>query len=230
MRGLITGASRGLGLEIAREISKTHHELILIARNMERLRSLQLESNVIPYSVDLSKDITEFLSNTDFGHVDTFIHCAGVTHDDLLIKTKLKDIQSTFQTNLISAIQLSQKLIKSMIRSKKGNIIFISSCVGLRGNSGQAVYSASKAGIYGLTKSLAKELGPRGIRVNAISPGFFDTDMTSNLSLEKKRDYCSKIILGRLGNPKEMCSAVKYLLDSTYVTGQIIEVDGGLQM
>lgn len=230
MRGLITGASRGLGLEIARELSKTHSELVLIGRHIDTLRSLQLETNVIPYAVDLSRDITDFLTSTDFGHIDTFVHCAGVTLDNLLIKTKLQDIQDTFQTNLISAMQLSQKLVKSMIRARKGNIIFISSCVGSRGNSGQAVYSASKAGIHGLTMSLAKELGPRGIRVNAISPGFFDTDMTAHISKEKKLDYCSKISLGRLGNPKEICSAVKYLLDSSYVTGQIIQVDGGLQM
>jgi NAD(P)-dependent dehydrogenase (short-subunit alcohol dehydrogenase family) len=230
MRGLVTGASRGLGLEIAKELSKTHSELVLIARDSQRLKSVQLASNVIPYAVDLSKDITQFLKNNDLGHIDTFVHCAGIAHDNLLIKTKLQDIQDTLQTNLISAMQISQTVLKKMIRAKKGNIIFISSCLGLRGNAGQAVYSASKAAIYGLTKSLAKEVGPRGIRVNAISPGFFDTDMTAILSEEKRSDYTSKIVLGRIGNPKEICPAIRYLLDSTYVTGQIIEVDGGLQM
>jgi 3-oxoacyl-[acyl-carrier protein] reductase len=230
MRGLVTGASRGLGLEVAKELSKTHSELVLIARNSERLKSVHLDSKVIPYAVDLSKDITEFLSNTDLGKIDTFVHCAGVAHDSLLINAKLHDIQATFQTNLISAMQISQTVIKKMIRAKKGNIIFISSCIGLRGNAGQVVYSASKAAIYGLTKSLAKEVGPRGIRVNAISPGFFDTDMTAMLSEEKRHDYASKTILGRIGDPKEICPAIRYFLDSSYVTGQIIEVDGGLQI
>jgi NAD(P)-dependent dehydrogenase (short-subunit alcohol dehydrogenase family) len=229
MRGLVTGASRGLGLEIARQLSETHSELILISRNAERLRSIKLKSKIIPYAVDLSRDITDFLHDHEFGHVDTFVHCAGITYDNLLLKSKFQDIQSVFQTNLISGIQLSQKLVRNMIKMKKGNIIFISSCVGLKGNAGQAVYSASKAGIYGLTRSLAKELGPKGIRVNAISPGVFETDMTSHLSQEKKREYISKTSLGRLGDPREIRPAVQYLLDSTFVTGQVIEVDGGLQ-
>ena len=161
-----------------------------------------------------------------FGRIDVLVNNAGITRDGLFMRMSAENWDAVINTNLSSAFYVSQPVVKVMMKQRSGAIVNMSSVVGVSGNAGQANYSAAKAGLIGLTKTLAKELGSRGIRVNAIAPGFINTDMTKDLDTSKFTDF---IPLKRLGEPEDIAKAVKFLaVDADYVTGQVLEVDGGL--
>ncbi|CAG8597844.1 1439_t:CDS:2, partial [Ambispora leptoticha] len=165
-----------------------------------------------------------------FGRVDYLINVAGISHDNLLIQVKDNEIDEIINTNLVGTILVSRNIAKVMLRQNKGCIINISSVIGLYGNSGQSVYSASKAGIIGFSKSLAKELARKNIRVNVIAPGYIDTDMTSGLPPKTKDEILSRTLLNRIGDVKDVAHAAMYLATANFVTGQTLIVDGGLSI
>ena len=165
-----------------------------------------------------------------FGSVDILVNNAGITRDGLVLRMELTDWQRVLDTNLTGAFLTSKAAARFMVRQRSGRIINISSVVGIMGNAGQANYAASKAGLIGLTKSLAKELSSRGITCNAVAPGFIDAGMAADLPQEVKNSYLSAIPLGRAGTPDQVAQAVCFLAGADYITGQVIRVDGGMNM
>jgi len=162
------------------------------------------------------------------GDVDVLVNAAGIVLSKLLTQTTESEIDSVLRTNLYGTIFATQAVIPTMIKQKRGCIINIGSVIGGEGNRGQAVYCASKAALIGFTKSMAKELGGKGVRMNLLSPGYFDTEMTQTMSLEQKQAAITSIVLRRMGNPAELIPAVRFLIDCGYMTGQEVIVDGGL--
>lgn len=163
--------------------------------------------------------------------IDYLVNAAGISRDGLLIQMKEEDLLNTMNTNLLGTMRVSQHVVKAMLRKRKGGcIINISSVIGLHGNVGQSVYAASKAGIIGFTKSLAKEVGPSKIRVNAIAPGFIETDMTKDMSADKKQRILESIPLGRFGNVQDISLAALFIAQSEYLHGQVLTIDGGFMV
>ena len=222
---LITGASKGIGNYIAKSLSSSH-DLILLGRN---IKSLHFDfPNAQIHSLDLSRDISKELNSLSKDPIHTFIHSAGLNLNSLLIRSNPIDIHSLFQVNVYSAMNICKHILPGMIKNESGCIILLSSVIGIKGNTGQSVYGASKAALIGFVKSLAREVGSRGIRVNCIAPGFIDIGMTSSLSRQLKSNYLSQIPLQRFGEAKDVLASVEYLLNASYVTGQTLIVDGGL--
>ncbi|KAJ3171670.1 hypothetical protein HDU88_007750 [Geranomyces variabilis] len=240
---VITGGSRGIGLAVARAFLPTHR-IVLVARTPAHLdtasasltaslnRSDAAFSDRVRCLVADLSSITAAKNAGDviaMGDTEVLVNSAGVATDAPLIVSNLDHIQGVLDTNLTATIMVTRAVAKSMVRRKKGGcIINISSVAGIKGNSGQSVYSASKAGVIGFTKSLSRELGSRGIRVNAIAPGYVDTDMTSSITLDKRAEYVAATPLGRFGTPEEIGHAALFLSQATYMTGQCLVVDGGL--
>ena len=168
----------------------------------------------------------------EFGRIDVLVNNAGITRDGLIMRMKKEDFESVIDTNLTGTFNMTRNIVPFMIKQKNGRIINLSSVVGITGNAGQTNYSASKAGVIGFTKSLAKEVASRNILVNAIAPGFIETDMTKVLSDNVKEAILNQIPLKRMGEAKEVAKLVKFLVsdDSKYITGQVINVDGGMVM
>ena len=168
----------------------------------------------------------------EFGRIDVLVNNAGITRDGLIMRMKKEDFESVIDTNLTGTFNMTRNVVPFMIKQKNGRIINLSSVVGITGNAGQTNYSASKAGVIGFTKSLAKEVASRNILVNAIAPGFIETDMTKVLSDNVKEAILNQIPLKRMGEAKEVAKLVKFLVsdDSKYITGQVINVDGGMVM
>ena len=233
---LVTGASRGIGKACAIELAKAGYDVaVSYAGNEEAANKTVAELkdlgiNAKAYKFDVSdkeacaKAVEEVLA--DFGKLDVLVNNAGITRDGLFMRMSAENWEAVINTNLSSAFYMTSPAIKTMIKQRSGCIINMSSIVGVMGNAGQANYSAAKAGLIGFTKSLAKELGSRNIRVNAIAPGFIQTDMTKDLDTEKIAEH---IPLKRLGQPEDIAKAVKFLAeDAPYITGQVIGVDGGL--
>ncbi len=233
---LVTGASRGIGKACAIELAKAGYDVaVSYAGNEEAANKTVAELkdlgvNAKAYKFDVSdkdacaKAVEEVLS--DFGKLDVLVNNAGITRDGLFMRMSADNWEAVINTNLNSAFYMTSPVIKTMIKQRSGCIINMSSIVGVMGNAGQANYSAAKAGLIGFTKSLAKELGSRNIRVNAIAPGFIQTDMTKDLDTEKIAEH---IPLKRLGQPEDIAKTVKFLAeDAPYITGQVIGVDGGL--
>lgn len=233
---LITGASRGIGKACAIELAKAGYDIaVSYAGNEEaanqtvkELTDIGVKAKSYKFNVAdkeaCSKAVEEVLN--DFGKLDVLVNNAGITRDGLFMRMNADNWEAVINTNLNSAFYMTNSVIKTMIKQRYGCIINMSSIVGLMGNAGQANYSAAKAGLIGLTKSLAKELGSRNIRVNAIAPGFIQTDMTKDLDTEKITEH---IPLKRLGLPEDIAKTVKFLaVDASYITGQVIGVDGGL--
>jgi NAD(P)-dependent dehydrogenase (short-subunit alcohol dehydrogenase family) len=233
---IITGASSGIGLETAKLLSKNGYYTILISRNEEKLNAIPV-SNSIKIPFDLAK-LEAYPSL--FDQINTYekkiglkcgvlVNNCGISGNSLLASMKMDEIHRLISINLQSYILMSQHVSKGMISAREGAIINISSVVGaIIGNSGQTVYGASKAGVVGFTKSLAKELGRKGIRVNSVCPGFIDTKMTRSLTEAKRNDYIKSIPLNRFGSTNEVAETIFYLINAKYITGQSIVIDGGL--
>lgn len=239
---LITGATRGIGKQIALELASQGYNIALNYRKQnEELEALKKEiesQNVKCLTVygDVSnyEDVENFIKEIikEFGKIDVLVNNAGITKDMLLMRMKKEDFESVIDVNLIGTFNVTKNVIPYMMKARNGKIVNISSVVGISGNAGQTNYSASKAGIIGFTKSLAKEVASRNINVNAIAPGFIKTDMTDVLKDEVKEEISKTIPLKRMGEAKDVANLVKFLVseESNYITGQVINVDGGMLM
>ena len=234
---LVTGASRGIGRAIALELAKCGYDLALnyagnteaAQKTLEDVKAYGVDAQIYKFDVSNMQEVEENISKIfeKFQRIDVLVNNAGITRDDLFIRMTQEKWEAVINTNLNSAFYVTKPVSKIMMKQRSGAIINTTSVVGLYGNAGQANYSAAKAGLIGFTKSLAKELGSRGIRVNAVAHGFIETDMTKDLP---NIDEMLKLIpLKRLGTPEDIAKAVKFLaLDAQYMTGQVLEVDGGM--
>lgn len=238
---LITGGSRGIGREIALTFADEGAHLALCARSAENLEKIGGEirakgKKCLSLCVDVQNaaEVEEAVKKTldTYGRVDILVNNAGVTKDNLIARMSEEEWDSVLSVNLRGVFLFTKAVSKPMIRQRKGKIINISSVVGMTGNMGQANYAASKAGIIGFTKSIAKELARRNILVNAVAPGFIETEMTQQLPDDAKASVLQEIPLGRFGSAKEVADAVLFLASdySNYITGHVLVVDGGLVM
>ncbi len=239
---LITGATRGIGREIALTLAEEGYNIALNYRKaneeLETLRKEIEEKGVKCLAVcgdvsnfeEVEKFVKEIIS--EFGRIDVLVNNAGITKDMLLMRMKKEDFESVVDVNLVGTFNVTKNVISYMMKARSGRIVNISSVVGISGNAGQTNYSASKAGIIGFTKSLAKEVASRNINVNAVAPGFIETNMTEVLKEEIKEEIAKSIPLKRMGKAKDVANLVKFLVseDSSYITGQVINVDGGMLM
>jgi 3-oxoacyl-[acyl-carrier protein] reductase len=239
---IVTGAGRGIGHAIAVRLASEGANVACVSRSEKNAKRTADELNAAradaakPYAVDVADHIAvqkigaQILEH--FGKVDILVNNAGVIRDAMVMRMSIEDWETVINTNLRSAFSLTQAITRSMVKQRSGRIINISSVVGLIGNAGQTNYAASKAGLIGFTKSLARELAGRQITVNAIAPGFITTDMTAGLSDEIKKTIQDKIPLGKTGTPEDIASAVAFLAsaEASYITGQVLCVDGGIVM
>jgi 3-oxoacyl-[acyl-carrier protein] reductase len=236
---LVTGASRGIGQAIALTLGKAGATVIGTATSKEganKISKIFTENNILGKGMRLNvtdnEQITDLLKNitADYGSVDILINNAGITRDNILVRMKEEEWDDIINTNLSSVYKMSKAVLRGMIKKKSGRIISITSVVGATGNAGQSNYAAAKAGIMGFTKSLAREVGVRGITVNAIAPGFIKTDMTDALSDEQKEALASQIPLARLGTVDEIAQSVLFLAgeSGSYITAQTLHINGGM--
>ncbi|MCR6515471.1 3-oxoacyl-[acyl-carrier-protein] reductase [Clostridium sp. LY3-2] len=239
---VVTGASRGIGRAIAKRLAKAGSNIVLNYRSSEKeaseLKSELEDMNVevLVYKCDIQNinEVSEMLkaAKEKFGKIDIMVNNAGITKDTLLLRMKQEDFDSVIDVNLKGVFNCLKEITPIMVRQKGGKIINLSSVIGLIGNAGQVNYAASKAGVIGMTKSLAKEVGSRGITVNAVAPGFIQTDMTNDLNDKYKDEIKKNIPLRRLGEAEDVANLVAFLAseESSYITGQVINVDGGMVM
>lgn len=239
---IVTGAGRGIGHAIALRLASEGARVASVSRSEANAQQTATEINAArpdaarAYAVDVAdhaavqQTVARILE--DFGRVDILVNNAGVTRDGLSMRMSLEDWETVIDTNLKGAFSFTQAIMRPMIKQRSGRIINISSVAGLTGNAGQANYAASKAGLIGLTKSLARELASRGITVNAVAPGFIVTDMTGVLSDQVKEAVLAKIPLGKFGEGEDIAAAVAFLAapEAKYITGQVLTVDGGMVM
>ncbi len=239
---LITGATRGIGKQIAITLAKQGYNIALNYRKEnEELENTKKEIEEIGVQVLAVKgDVANFENCENFvkqvierfGQIDVLVNNAGITKDMLLMRMKKEDFEQVIDTNLVGTFNVTKNVVPYMMKARSGKIINISSVVGISGNAGQTNYSASKAGIIGFTKSLAKEIASRNILVNAVAPGFIETNMTDVLKDDVKQEIAKNIPLKRMGTAQDVANVVKFLAsdDSSYITGQVINVDGGMLM
>lgn len=234
---LITGGTRGIGLAVAKAFARSHAHVIISGRNpapaaLAELQALGTQAHFVAMDIaDESQVLAAFEQIQALtGGVDILVNNAGISKDFLLMRSKVSDWQEVIQVNLIGTLACSRAAIKGMVKKQWGRIINISSIIGLIGNPGQSVYATTKAGLIGMTKSLAKELGSRNITVNAIAPGFISTEMTAKLSDSVIDNYLKNIPLGRLGTPEDVAPLVAFLATDAagYITGQVISINGGM--
>jgi len=236
---LVTGASRGIGKAIALTLGAAGATIIGTATSDEGATNISKifhENNILGKGMRLNVTDNEQISdllkniNTDYGSVDILVNNAGITRDNILVRMKKDEWDDIINTNLSSVFKMSKAVLRGMMKKKAGRIISITSVVGSMGNSGQANYAAAKAGIMGFTKSLAREVGSRGITVNTVAPGFIQTDMTDVLPDEQKKTLASQIPMARLGTVDEIAQTVLFLVgeSGSYITAQTIHVNGGM--
>ena len=239
---IVTGSGRGIGHAIALRLAQEGARVASVSRSEENAKKTADEINSAradmakAYAVDVADHSAVQKIGAqifdDFGRFDVLVNNAGVTRDGLSMRMSVEDWDTVIDTNLKGAFNFSQAVMRSMIKQRSGRIINISSVSELTGNAGQANYAASKAGLIGLTKTLARELASRSITVNAVAPGFVVTDMTGALSEEVKQSIMAKIPLAKLGQPEDIAAAVAFLAspEANYITGQVLTVDGGMVM
>ena len=222
---LITGAGRGIGRAIAVALAKEGAQVIINYNGSEK-KALEVKQ-LIEEQGGMIRDVV-----AEFGHLDILVNNAGITRDGLIMKMKEEDFDAVLNINLKGTFNTIRHSARQMLKQRSGKIINISSVSGILGNPGQANYAASKAGVIGLTKTMARELGSRGITVNAIAPGFVDTEMTEVLGDSVKEAACRQIILGRFGKPEDIANTAVFLASekADYITGQVISVDGGMNV
>ena len=237
---LVTGGSRGIGKEIALGLAQKGINIAITYNSNESLAEAVVEeikqngvkAVAIKGNSAIEEDVTNIVAKVEeeLGTIDILVNNAGITKDNLIIRMKSEDWDDVLNVNLKGGFLTKKAVVRGMMKKKYGKIINISSVVGVTGNAGQGNYSASKAGVIGFTKSMAKELASRGIRVNAVAPGFIKTDMTDVLKDEVKEELLKSIPLGSLGLPKDIANAVVFLAseESDYITGQVINVNGGM--
>ncbi|MGO3732883.1 MAG: 3-oxoacyl-[acyl-carrier-protein] reductase [Vagococcus sp.] len=235
---VITGSSRGIGRELAIRFAKEGANIVLNGRKniddmfMKELETFGIKTHVVIGDIQNKVEADRLLKEAKhvFGSVDVLINNAGITRDGLIMRMSEEDFDAVINVNLKGTFNTIKAASGMMLKQRSGTIINLSSVVGLTGNAGQANYAASKAGVIGLTKSVAKELASRGITCNAIAPGFIETDMTDVLSDKVKELTIAQIPLKRLGQPSDIADTAVFLATQTYITGQIITVDGGMVM
>ncbi|MBW8907080.1 MAG: 3-oxoacyl-ACP reductase FabG [Betaproteobacteria bacterium] len=229
---LVTGASRGIGHAIARELGRQDAKVIGTATSAEGAAKVPGIGKVLNVRDTAQMDALVAEIDKEHGAIAILVNNAGVTRDNLALRMKDADWDEVMETNLRAVFRLSRAVMRGMMKARWGRIINITSVVGVAGNAGQANYAAAKAGVLGMTKSLARELGARNITVNCVAPGFIDTDMTRALSEEQRAALLTQIPLGRLGEAAEVAAAVAYLASPAagYVTGNCLHVNGGMYM
>jgi len=236
---LVTGATRGIGRAIALTLGAAGATVVGTATSKAgagNISKMFVDNKISGKGIILDVTDNDLISNLiesinkDFGSVDILVNNAGITRDNILLRMKEDEWEDIINTNLSSIFKMSKTVLKGMIKKRSGRIISITSVVGVMGNAGQSNYSAAKAGIIGFTKSLAREVGVRGITVNTIAPGFIETDMTDSLPDEQKDALASQIPMGRLGTTDEVAQAVLFLASDSgsYITGQTLHVNGGM--
>ena len=236
---LVTGATRGIGKAIALTLGNSGAIVIGTATSeagVQNISKMLVDNKISGKGMVLDVTDNDQISNLeesikkDFGSVDILVNNAGITRDNILLRMKENEWEEIVNTNLTSVYKMSKSVLRGMIKKRSGRIISITSVVGVMGNAGQSNYGAAKAGIIGFTKSLAREVGVRGITVNAIAPGFIETDMTNSLPDDQKEALASQIPMGRLGTAAEVASAVLFLAGDggSYITGQTLHVNGGM--
>lgn len=237
---IVTGAAKGIGKAIVLKLAEEGFNIVLNYRSSED-KAIETENEIKEKNVEVLR-IQGDITNTEdvlnlvnkakekFGSIDVMVNNAGITKDNLLLRMKEEEFDSVINTNLKGVFNCLKAITPIMVKQKHGKIISISSVVGITGNAGQVNYAASKAGVIGMTKSLAKEIGSRGITVNAVAPGFIETDMTSVLNDKLKETAKKELPLRRLGTPEDVANVVSFLASekADYVTGQVIHVDGGM--
>lgn len=238
----ITGGTRGIGKQIAITLAKEGYDIAINYRKenedlkdtkqkieMQNVKCFTVQGDVSNFD-DAERMVKEILEK--FNKIDVLVNNAGITKDMLLMRMKKEDFESVIDVNLVGTFNITKNVIPCMMKNRNGRIINVSSVVGISGNAGQSNYSASKAGIIGFTKSLAKEVGSRNILVNAIAPGLIETQMTDILKDELKEEIIKTIPLRKMGTVQDVANVVKFLAsdDSSYITGQVINIDGGMLM
>lgn len=239
---LVTGGSRGIGRAICEALAAKGYDVATCfsgdassaMETVESCESMGVKARAYKADVSNSDDVTNLFNQVkdEMGSVEVLVNNAGITRDGLLVRMPMEDFQKVMDINVNGTFLCTQAAVKSMMRAKSGCIINITSVVGITGNAGQANYCASKAAVIGFTKAVAKEYGTKGIRVNAVAPGFIQTSMTENLSEDVKELYKSQIPVKRFGRVDDIASVVAFLAsdDAAYITGQVLSVDGGLHM
>lgn len=239
---IVTGASRGIGKAIALELARSGADVVInysgneeAAKNVaNEIEQLGRRALVIKANVAVSSEVEEMFKEAinAFGKVDILVNNAGITRDNLMMRMKEEEWDAVINTNLKGVYNCMKAATRPMMRQKSGRIVNISSVVGILGNPGQVNYVAAKAGVIGITKTMAKELASKGITVNAVAPGFIETDMTDELSEGIREGLLKQIPLNKLGQPEDIAKVVRFLVseDAQYMTGQTISVDGGMAM
>lgn len=239
---VVTGGTRGIGKQIILELAQNGYDIATNYRTenddlkdlINQVEKIGVKINTYKCDVSNYENAEEFIKNviSDYGEIDVLVNNAGITKDGLLMRMKKEDFEDVIDVNLVGTFNITRNVIPYMIKAKEGRIVNVSSVVGVSGNAGQTNYSASKAGIIGFTKSLAKEVASRNITVNAVAPGFIQTKMTDVLKEEVKDEILKQIPLKRFGTTDDVAKVVKFLVseDSAYITGQVINIDGGMLM
>ena len=239
---LVTGASKGIGRAIAIRLAQANIDVIInykgdlagAQRTQEECASFGVEAKIMQGDMSKEEEVNDLFKEimAEFGKLDILVNNAGITRDGLLISMKDESFRDVIEVNLFSAFYTMKQAARMMAKKRFGRIVNVSSIVGIRGNAGQINYSASKAGLIGMTKSLAKEMASRNIKVNAVAPGFIETDMTDKLDEKTKAQLLESILLKELGKPEDVANLVNFLVSdqADYITGQVISVDGGMNI